>query len=57
MVPQNLNMVDVILKSVRVFEVQKNGELNDKYERNINLICEYDSQGVNMKAFNGKYYK
>lgn len=53
MVPQNLNMVDIILRSVRVFTVQKNGELNDKNERNINLICEYDPQGINIKTFTG----
>lgn len=54
MVPQNLNMVDVILRSVRVFEVKKNGELYDKFNRNINIICEYDPQGINMKIFTGK---
>lgn len=42
------------MRSVRVFGVQKNGELNDEYERNVHLVCEYDSQGVNMKTFKGK---
>lgn len=54
MVPQNLNMVDEILRAIRIFVVQKNGELSDKFGRNINLICENDPQGMNMKIFTGK---
>lgn len=54
MVPQTLNMVDVVLRSIRVYKVQKNGELCDKIEKDVNLICEYDPQGVNLKCFTGK---
>lgn len=54
MVPQSLNMVDVVLRSTRILKVQKNGELCDKYERDISLICEYDPQGVNLKVYTGK---
>lgn len=54
MVPQSLNMVDVILRSIRIFKVQKNGELCDKFEKDISLICEYDPQGVNLKIYTGK---
>lgn len=54
MVPQNLNMVDDILRSTRIFVVQRNGELSDKFGRNINLLCEQDPQGMNMKIFSGK---
>lgn len=57
MVPQNLNMVDEILRAIRIFVVQKNGELSDKFGRNINLICENDPQGMNMKIFTGKQKK
>lgn len=49
-------MVDDILRSTRVFVVQKNGELSDKFGRNINLICEYDPQGMNLKMFSGKIF-
>lgn len=52
MVPQNMNMSD-ILKSVRLYAVQKNGELFEKFEENLNLVCEYSSQGLNMKILRG----
>lgn len=54
MVPQTLNMVDVVLRSIRVYKVQKSGELCDKLEKDVNLICEYDPQGVNLKLYTGK---
>lgn len=54
MVPQNLKMSDDILKAIRIYEVQKNGELLDKYERSLNLLCEINPQGVNLKIFLGK---
>lgn len=53
MVPQNPKMTDDILKAIRLYKVQKNGELLDKYERNLNLLCEINSQGVNLKIFLG----
>lgn len=54
MVPQNINMVDVILRPIRVFVVQNNGELVDKFEHSTYVLCEYDPQGMNMKIFTGK---
>lgn len=54
MVPQSLNMVDVVLRSIRILKVQKNGDLCDKFEKDISLICEYDPQGVNLKIYTGK---
>lgn len=53
MVPQNQNMPDDILKAIRIFIVQKNGELFDKFERNLNLLCESNSEGVNLNFFLG----
>lgn len=54
MVPQTLNMVDGILRPVRIFKVQKNCDLCDKYGENISLQCEYDPQGITLKCFTGK---
>lgn len=56
MVPQTLNMVDGILRPVRILKVQKNGDLCDKYDENISLLCEYDPQGITLKCFTGKQY-
>lgn len=55
MVPQTLNMVDVVIRNIRIFKVQKNGELRDKLEKDVNLICEYDPQGLNLKLLSGIY--
>lgn len=56
MVPQILNMVDVVIRSVRIFKVQKNGELRDKFNIAVCLLCEYDPQGFILKIFSGKCF-
>lgn len=53
MVPQTLNMVDVVIRNIRIFKVQKSGELRDKLVKDVSLSCEYDPQGINIKLIAG----
>lgn len=53
MVPQTLNMVDVVIRNIRIFKVQKSGELRDKLVKDVSLSCEYDPQGINIKFLAG----
>lgn len=55
MVPQVINMVDVVIRSVRVFKIQKNGDLRDKFDVEVCLLCEYDPQGFVLKIFSGNF--
>lgn len=54
MFPQKSNLKEAMWKSVRVFIVEKDGKLCDRFNRNTNLICEYDPQGMNINVFTGK---
>lgn len=53
MVPQTSNMVDVVIRSVRIFKVQKNGDLHDKLTKDVSLLCEHCSQGITIKILSG----
>lgn len=44
-----------VIKSVRVFQILNNGDLVDKCKKNVDLLCEYDPQGINLKVLSGKY--
>lgn len=57
MYPNDLNVMEAMWRSVRIYIVEKNGKLCDKFDRNIDLICEYDPQGMKMKIFTGKKVK
>lgn len=54
MVPQTLSLADGVLRTIRIYKVQKNGDLCDKYGQNMSLLCEYDPQGITLKCFTGK---
>lgn len=54
MYPNDLNVMEAIWRSIRIYMVEKNGKLCDKFDRNIDLICEYDPQGMKMKIFTGE---
>lgn len=54
MYPNDLNVMEAIWRSIRIYIVEKNGKLCDKFDRNIDLICEYDPQGMKMKIFTGE---
>lgn len=43
------------IKCVRVFKIENNGELVDKCNKNVDILCEYDPQGINLKVLLGKY--
>ncbi len=45
-----------VIKCVRVFQILNNGELVDKCKKNVDLLCEYDPQGINLKVLSGKYF-
>lgn len=49
-------MMEYIFESIRVFIVEKNEKLRDKFDRNIDLICENDPQGMKIKIFTGEVY-
>lgn len=49
------NMVDVVIRSVRIYKVQKSGDLHDKLEKDVNLLCEHGPQGLAIKVFTGMY--
>ncbi|KAG4066161.1 hypothetical protein HA402_010363 [Bradysia odoriphaga] len=42
-----------VIKCVRVFQILSNGDLVDKCKRNVDLLAEYDPQGVNLKVLSG----
>lgn len=42
-----------VIKSVRVFQILNNGDLVDKCKKNVDLLCEYDPQGINLKVLSG----
>lgn len=44
-----------VIKCVRVFKIENNGELVDKCKKTVDLLCEYDPQGINLKVVSGKY--
>lgn len=48
-------MVDVVIRTVRIFKVQKSGDLHDKLDKNVNLLCEYCPQGLTIKVYEGMY--
>lgn len=54
MYPNDLNVMEAIWRSIRIYIVERNGKLCDKFDRNIDLICEYDPQGMKMKIFTGE---
>lgn len=54
MVPQNLNIMDLVFNNIRVYKVQKTGEFRDKVDKEVSLTCEYDPQGINIKILIGK---
>lgn len=54
MYPNDLNVMEAIWRSIRIYIVEKNGKLCDKFDRNIDLISEYDPQGMKMKIFTGE---
>lgn len=56
MVPQTLNMVDVVIRNIRIFKVQKSGDLRDKLVKDVSLSCEYDPQGINIKLIAGMWH-
>lgn len=49
-----MKMAEVIIKCVRVFKIENNGDLVDKCNKNVDLLCEYDPQGINLKVLLGK---
>lgn len=53
MVPQTSNMVDVVIRSVRIYKVQKSGDLHDKLAKDVNLLCEYSPKGLSIKVLAG----
>lgn len=53
MVPQTSNMVDVVIRSVRIYKVQKSGDLHDKLAKDVNLSCEFSPQGLSIKVLAG----
>lgn len=55
MVPQTSNMVDVVIRSVRIYKVQKSGDLHEKLAKDVNLLCEYSPQGVSIKVLAGMW--
>lgn len=46
-------MADVI-RSVRVYKIENSGDLVDKCKSDVDILCEYDPQGVNLKIISGK---
>lgn len=44
-----------MIRSVRIFKVQKCGELHDKLQKDVNLLLEADPQGIIVKLFAGNY--
>lgn len=46
-------MADVI-RSVRVYKIENSGDLVDKCKSDVDILCEYDPQGVNIKIISGK---
>lgn len=50
---QTLNMVDVVIRSVRIFKVQKSGDLHDKLAKDVSLLCEHCPQGISIKVYEG----
>lgn len=46
-------MADVI-RSVRVYKIENSGELVDKCKSEVDILCEYDPQGINIKIITGK---
>lgn len=53
LVLQTSNMVDVVIRSVRIYKVQKSGDLHDKLDKDVNLLCEHGPQGLTIKVFTG----
>lgn len=49
--------MESFFKSIRVYTVGKNGKLCDKFDRSIDLMCEYDPQGMKMKISKGRAYR
>lgn len=47
-------MADVVIRSVRVFKVENSGDLSDKCNKEVDLLLQYDPQGVNLKIKCGK---
>lgn len=43
-----------MIRSVRVFKVEKSGDLSDKCNKDVELIIQYDPQGINLKIMSGK---
>lgn len=42
-----------VIKCVRVYQILNNGELVDKCKKNVDLLIEYDPQGINLKVLSG----
>lgn len=47
-------MADVTIRSVRLLKVEKSGDLLDKSHKDVDILCEYDPQGINIKILSGK---
>lgn len=50
----NIFAMATVIKCVRVFQILNSGDLVDKCKKNVDILCEYDPQGVNLKVLSGK---
>lgn len=48
-------MADVAIRAVRVYRIESNGDLTDKCNRDVDLLVQYDPQGINLKILTGMY--